>query len=136
MSSLTVMQFLLDMMKQGKVMDRVTRVLLLWVHNHFPDFETEPRMMECLEEFESVLEKNKMSGQLRMLNFACAEKAKQRTITLTRPSRDEPLAFGLMGGYERGFGIFVDKVERGSKAAEIGLKRGDQVNKNFQEKNS
>ena len=32
-----------------------------------------------------------------------------------------------MGGYERGFGIFVDRVERDSKAAEIGLKRGDQV---------
>lgn len=32
-----------------------------------------------------------------------------------------------MGGFERGFGIFVDRVEKGSKAAEIGLKRGDQI---------
>lgn len=108
-------------------MDRVTRVLLLWVHNHFLDFESDPKMMEFLEEFETRLESNKMSGQLRMLNFACAEKAKQRTVTLTRPSRDENLHFNLMGGFERGFGIFVEKVEKGTKAAEIGLKRGDQV---------
>ena len=32
-----------------------------------------------------------------------------------------------MGGYERGFGVFVEKVEAGSKASEVGLKRGDQV---------
>ena len=33
----------------------------------------------------------------------------------------------MMGGHEKGFGIFIDKVEKGSKAAEIGLKRGDQL---------
>ena len=32
-----------------------------------------------------------------------------------------------MGGHERGFGIFIDKVEKSTKAAEIGLKRGDQL---------
>ena len=30
-----------------------------------------------------------------------------------------------MGGHEKGFGIFIDKVEKGTKAAEIGLKRGN-----------
>ena len=39
--------------------------------------------------------------------------------------RDEPLQFTLMGGHEKGFGIFIDKVEKGTKAAEIGLKRGN-----------
>jgi Rap guanine nucleotide exchange factor 2 len=46
---------------------------------------------------------------------------------LTRPSRDEPLQFAILGGFERGFGIFISRVERGTKAEEIGLKRGDQV---------
>ena len=32
-----------------------------------------------------------MQGQLRMLNFACAAKARPRTVILTRPSRDEAL---------------------------------------------
>ena len=41
--------------------------------------------------------------------------------------RNEPLQFTMMGGHEKGFGIFIDKVEKGSKAAEIGLKRGDQL---------
>ena len=62
-----------------------------------------------------------------MLNFACAEKARKRVVTLTRPSREDPLRFSLMGGYERGFGVFVERVEAGSKASEVGLKRGDQI---------
>ena len=65
----------------------MTRVLLLWVNNHFTDFETDPDMMEQLERFEEALEREKMQGQLRMLNFACAAKARRRTLTLTRPSR-------------------------------------------------
>ena len=103
-------------------------MLLLWVHNHFLDFETNLKMMEYLEDFETLLEQNDKSGQLRMLNYACADKAKARTVTLTRPDRHEPLHFSLMGGSERGFGVFIDRVEKGTKAAEIGLKRGDQVN--------
>ena len=52
------------------------------VHNHFPDFETDPVMMECLEKFEAILEREKMNGQLRMLNFACAEKVNTSSLML------------------------------------------------------
>ena len=71
--------------------------------------------------------KQKMCGHLRLLNIACAAKAKLRVVTLTKPSREAPLAFTLLGGAEKGFRIFIDSVEPGSKAAEAGLKRGDQV---------
>ena len=36
-------------------------------------------MIDFLEKFETSLEKEKMQGQLRMLNFACAAKARKRT---------------------------------------------------------
>ncbi len=68
-----------------------------------------------------------MKGHLRLLNIACAAKAKCRQITLQKPSRESPLFFTLQGGSERSFGIFVETVEEASKAAEAGLKRGDQV---------
>lgn len=68
-----------------------------------------------------------MKGHLRLLNIACAAKAKWRQITLQKASRESPLYFSVQGGSERGFGIFVESVEPGSKAAEAGLKRGDQV---------
>lgn len=68
-----------------------------------------------------------MSGHLRLLNIACAAKAKLRVLSLTKPSREAPLPFTLLGGSEQGFRIFVDSVEADSKAAEVGLKRGDQV---------
>ena len=93
------------------------RLTPLQVHNHFTDFETDPPMMLFLERFEAALEAKRMNGQLRMLNFTCAEKvsatilsipekrsasfftcyehlqARKRTLTLTRPSREEPLQF-------------------------------------------
>ncbi|KAL8207222.1 UNVERIFIED_CONTAM: Rap guanine nucleotide exchange factor 2, partial [Gekko kuhli] len=113
--------------RKGHIVIKVTRVVLLWVNNHFNDFEGDPAMTRFLEEFENNLEREKMGGHLRLLNIACAAKAKRRLITLTKPSREAPLPFILLGGSEKGFGIFVDSVDSGSKATEAGLKRGDQI---------
>lgn len=124
---LVVAKQLLAWFSEPSVRDKVTRVVLLWVNNHFTDFETDPTMMEFLESFETVLEKEKMESQLRLLNIACSAKARTRSVTLSRPTRDEPLNFTILGGYERGYGIFILKVEKHSKAEEVGLKRGDQV---------
>ena len=40
---------------------------------------------EFLEDFETLLEQNNISGQLQMLNFAFTTKAKDQTVTLTGP---------------------------------------------------
>ncbi|KAL4641788.1 rap guanine nucleotide exchange factor 2-like isoform X4 [Arapaima gigas] len=118
---------LLEWFNDSSLRDKVTRVVLLWVNNHFNDFEGEPAMTRFLEEFENNLEREKMCGHLRLLNIACAAKAKLRVVTLTKPSREAPLPFTLLGGSEQGFRIFIDSVEADSKAAEAGLKRGDQI---------
>ncbi|XP_048851747.1 rap guanine nucleotide exchange factor 2 isoform X7 [Brienomyrus brachyistius] len=126
-SPMIVGKNLLEWFNDPCLRDKVTRVVLLWVNNHFNDFEGDPAMTRFLEEFENNLEREKMSGHLRLLNIACAAKAKLRVVTLTKPSRDAPLPFTLLGGSEKGFRIFIDSVEAGSKAAEAGLKRGDQI---------
>lgn len=126
-SSLKVANQLLTWFTDTQLRDKITRVVLLWVNNHFTDFEMDPEMMEFLEKFEAGLEKEKMCGQLRLLNIACAAKARSRTVTLARSTRDEVLHFSILGGYERGFGIFISKVEKCSKAEDVGLKRGDQI---------
>uniref|UniRef100_A0A3P8UWW7 Rap guanine nucleotide exchange factor 2 n=1 Tax=Cynoglossus semilaevis TaxID=244447 RepID=A0A3P8UWW7_CYNSE len=126
-SPMVVGKKLLEWFHDPSLRDKVTRVVLLWVNNHFNDFEGDPAMTRFLEEFENNLEKEKMCGHLRLLNIACAAKAKPRLVTLTKPSRDSLLAFSLLGGQEKGFRIFIDAVEPGSKAAEVGLKRGDQI---------
>ncbi|XP_028968798.1 rap guanine nucleotide exchange factor 2 [Galendromus occidentalis] len=118
---------MLDWFQDEKWRDRVIRVVLLWVNNHFTDFETDPDMMEFLEDFEQRLEECKKFAQMRLLNIACATKARTRSITLARPNREEALQFQIVGGYETGFDIFISKVERSSKAQEVGLKRGDQI---------
>ncbi|XP_019497712.1 PREDICTED: rap guanine nucleotide exchange factor 6 [Hipposideros armiger] len=118
---------LLEWFKIDSLRDKVTRIVLLWVNNHFNDFEGDPAMTRFLEEFEKNLEDTKMNGHLRLLNIACAAKAKWRQIVLQKASRESPLHFSLNGGTEKGFGIFVEGVEPGSKAADAGLKRGDQI---------
>ncbi|XP_036380052.1 rap guanine nucleotide exchange factor 6-like isoform X1 [Megalops cyprinoides] len=126
-SPMEVGRKLLEWFQVDSLRDKVTRVVLLWVNNHFNDFEGDPAMTRFLEDFEKLLEAAKMKGHLRLLNIACAAKAKWRQVTLLKPSRESPLHFTLQGGSERGFGIFVESVEEGSKAAEAGLKRGDQI---------
>nr|XP_014340172.1 PREDICTED: rap guanine nucleotide exchange factor 6 [Latimeria chalumnae] len=126
-SPLEVGKKLLEWFKSDSFRDKVTRVVLLWVNNHFNDFEGDPAMTQFLEEFENHLDIAKMKGHLRLLNIACAAKAKWRQVTLLKPFRESPLCFTLLGGSERGFGMFVESVEQGSKAAEAGLKRGDQI---------
>ncbi|KAJ8408764.1 hypothetical protein AAFF_G00245820 [Aldrovandia affinis] len=126
-SPMEVGKKLLEWFQVDSLRDKVTRVVLLWVNNHFNDFEGDPQMTRFLEDFEKHLEATKMKGHLRLLNIACAAKAKWRQVTLLKPSRESPLFFSLQGGSERGFGIFVDSVEGGSKASEAGLKRGDQI---------
>ncbi|XP_053559764.1 rap guanine nucleotide exchange factor 2 isoform X4 [Bombina bombina] len=126
-SPMEVGKKLLEWFNDPSLRDKVTRVVLLWVNNHFNDFEGDLAMTRFLEEFENNLEQQKMGGHLRLLNIACAAKAKRRLITLTKPSREAPLPFILLGGSDKGFGIFVDSVDPGSKAVEAGLKRGDQI---------
>lgn len=92
--------------------ERVSRVVLLWVNNHFTDFETDPHMMEFLEQFEAGLEREAMTGQLGLLNIACAAKARVRCVTLARPSRDQVLHFSVLGGDDRKYGgIFISQVK-------------------------
>ncbi|KAM6224295.1 rap guanine nucleotide exchange factor 6 [Rhynchocyon petersi] len=118
---------LLEWFKIDSLRDKVTRIVLLWVNNHFNDFEGDPAMTRFLEEFEKNLEDTRMNGHLRLLNIACAAKAKWRQVVLQKASRESPLYFSLNGGSEKGFGIFVEGVEPSSKAADAGLKRGDQI---------
>jgi len=65
--------------------------------------------------------------QLRLVNIARTAKARTRIVVLNRATRDEVLRFSVLGGTERGCGLFITKVEKGSKADIVGLKRGDQV---------
>ncbi|XP_040575322.1 rap guanine nucleotide exchange factor 2 isoform X3 [Lepeophtheirus salmonis] len=122
---IVVFNRLLEWFEDGSLRDKVTRVILLWVNNHFTDFETDLRMMTLLEKFEKSLEAEGMNSQLRMMNFACAAKARKRTVTLTRSSREESLPFQVIGGASSG--VFISKVESGSKAEDVGLKRGDEI---------
>ncbi|XP_030835372.1 rap guanine nucleotide exchange factor 2 isoform X4 [Strongylocentrotus purpuratus] len=107
--------------------DKVTRVVLLWVNNYYNDFESNFDMIEFLEEFEDNLEKENMTGQLRLLHIAGAAKAKPRTVILARSDRESSLAFSIVGGWEKKMGIFISKVDKGSKAQKVGLRKGDQI---------
>ena len=103
------------------------RLVLLWVNNHFNDFESSAEMMELLEGLEGAMGRWGLRNHRTLLNIACSVKARPRSLALPRPSNDPALHFSLLGCAEKGRGIFVRSVEAGSKAQSVGLKRGDQI---------
>lgn len=86
-------------------------------------------LLTGLEIFDDLLYERKMFDQRGLLYIACTAKAKPRTLILARNSREENLNFTLVSGGGSGTpgGIFISDVIRGSRAEEIGLKRGDQI---------
>ncbi|TMS38073.1 hypothetical protein L596_004877 [Steinernema carpocapsae] len=107
--------------------DRVARIILLWVNNHYNDFETDNEMLKFLEDFEQMLEREKMQSQQALLNIACSVKSRPRSIIYTRPNREQGLSFSILGGKSGNYGIFISNVEKDSKAEHVGLKRGDEI---------
>ncbi|CAJ0569222.1 unnamed protein product, partial [Mesorhabditis spiculigera] len=107
--------------------DRVARIVLLWVNNHYNDFETNREMVKLLERFEQALERDQMYAQQTLLNLACSVKARVRSIKYARRDKDEPMQFSVIGGKEMGAGIFVSDVLPDSAAEEAGLKRADEI---------
>ena len=61
-SPLEVADRLIAWFNSPKLRDKVTRVVLLWVNNHFNDFESETTMSEFLENFEGLLEREVRFG--------------------------------------------------------------------------
>ena len=106
---------------------KVYRILLEWITNHFNDFETNKELYEFVERFQEVLGREKMYEQLRVLTIAISTKSKTRTVILARSKRDETLMFSIQGGWEKGYGIFVSKVDRDPKGSELGIRKGDQI---------
>jgi len=106
---------------------KVYRIVLEWITNHFNDFETNKDLYEFVERFQEVLNKEKMYEQLRVLTIALSTKSKQRTVTLARSKRDETLMFSIQGGWDKGYGIFVSRIDKESKAHELGMRKGDQI---------
>jgi len=122
---------LLSWFDEPHLRDKVIRIVLTWINNYYLDFDlviSENCGQRFLDLFEAKLSSNaSLSTQLSLLRIALSTKAKVRHVTLTRPNREEVLHFSILGGYERGFGIFISKVDAKSKAESLGLKRGDQI---------
>uniref|UniRef100_A0A5S6Q0Y8 Uncharacterized protein n=1 Tax=Trichuris muris TaxID=70415 RepID=A0A5S6Q0Y8_TRIMR len=119
---------ILSWFADGAYKEKVARLVLLWVNNHFNDFESSPRMMSLLEKFEGSLEDEAMYNHQQLLNIACSVKSRSRVVTYARSNRDEVLHFSILGGGERQCcGVYVAKVDCNSAAERVGLKRGDQI---------
>ncbi|ETN74338.1 RasGEF domain protein [Necator americanus] len=89
----------------GALRDKIARIVLLWVNNHYNDFETNDEMTKLLERFEGALERDGMHSQQSLLNIACSVKARSRTVVYSR----------------------ANKVQVDSPAERCGMKRGDEI---------
>lgn len=111
----------------SNIKKKVYRIVLEWITNHFNDFETNKELYDFVEKFQDTLNKEKMNEQFRVLTIAISTKSKQRTVTLARSKRDEALMFNIQGGWDKGYGVFISKVDKDSRASELGIRKGDQI---------
>jgi len=130
---------LLYWFEDDNLRDKIIRIVLMWINNYYLDFDLvsildKDSNLNCsgqqfLDLFERKLANNvSLLTQLRLLHIGLSTKAKVRHINFTRNNRqDDLLNFTILGGYERGYGIFVSKVENGSKIEQLGLRKGDQI---------
>lgn len=70
------------------------------------------------------------SSHVTELCAARSNRSRRRVVVVSRTSRDEPLYFSVVGGLDvvKGAGVFVTRVDDGSRPYGAGLRRGDQVN--------
>ena len=55
--------------------------MILWINNHFSDFENDWKMMAYLEEYDEKMKKTEMSQQQQKLfKVACTLKAEPRSV--------------------------------------------------------
>lgn len=132
---------LLYWFEDDNLRDKVIRIVLMWINSYYLDFDLVSMLdssrsltpancgPQFLDLFEHKLSANlSLLTQLRLLHIGLSTKAKTRHINLTRNNRqDDVLHFTISGGYERGYGIFVSKVEPNSKVEQMGLRKGDQI---------
>ncbi|CAH8531984.1 unnamed protein product [Schistosoma turkestanicum] len=69
----------------AKLRSRVNRIILLWVHNHFNDFEDNHEMMKYIEQFDNMLSSDGTAGERRLFRLACSTKARPREVELIIP---------------------------------------------------
>lgn len=127
--TLVVRQLIDWFRSEPKHRDRVARIMLIWLNNHFEDFErndSSSKMQSLLNKFDELLSDAKMYNHQSLLSITCSVKSQPRQITMTRSDRAEPLDFQLVGGTSPG-GIFVQYVDVESSAAKMGLRRGDEI---------
>ena len=125
----------MDWYKTYRLRDRAVHILLLWVNNHYHDFEDDQKLMQFLEETENLLEKDGLFQQLKLLRLAETSRARKRTLILAKPKQEQvpgQLAsswpdFSIIGGWDIRSSIFIDNVAHGSSANNAGLKRRDRI---------
>ncbi|KAL7669624.1 hypothetical protein ACOME3_010271 [Neoechinorhynchus agilis] len=112
----------------------VVNVFLHWIAKYGADFEWSTVLSSKLDEFIDLVHRNNMFASLRLLAIACSTaNSSSRSIVIPRNNRDELLQFDINESateahrYHKGLSVFVMKVEKDSKAAQLGLKRGDEI---------
>lgn len=112
--------------------ENCVRIVLIWLVNHFQDFQNENRYL--LDEFENVLKENyAYKTQLRLFYMNLSAKSVERQVTVTRSDRNSSLPFSLIGGYECSARLFIGEIlsnqtqNSPQHQSQLDLRPGDRV---------
>ena len=87
---------LLKWFEEDSLRERITRVVLLWVNNHFNDFESDMEMTEFLQNFEQALE-----NHVRMVAIGCLS-----LFILSSHWVQQSVSFILCAHHHKGFVVY------------------------------
>lgn len=107
--------------------ERIVKIVLNWVTEHFPDFEESDDMTQFLDWFEERLLEDGKVGEKRALDKARTDFPKIRSVELDRPGTNAPLNFTVVGGWSVGYPNLISEVERDSAPEKAGLRVGDMI---------
>ena len=84
---------LLQWFEQPSYRRNVTRVVSLWVNEHFCDFDTNRELLTFLESFERRLEEENLPQERDLLHLVCESKPRERVIKMVRKDVEGELFF-------------------------------------------
>ncbi|ESO06337.1 hypothetical protein HELRODRAFT_188331, partial [Helobdella robusta] len=123
-----IISYLYEVFKEKSNKNAIALILILWMNNHFEDFEDNKQMLSYVEMFKSLFVVHAMVGHFKMLEMALATHSQPRIITLSRSDKQESLKFVLISAVDLGVqGVFVLKVDKSSKLYRDGMRVGDQA---------
>lgn len=96
------------LLNHNEFRDKIVKIMLEWLSSYYFDFELDTEFSYLfMKEFASRLKDLGMNNHLQLLHATLTAKSKIRNVSISRPSKNQPLSFSIGGSNTENWGIFI-----------------------------